>query len=230
MNLLTNLIKIYPWLNDNFVYKSCGHWVVIMKKLPETLTNETRNNIINKSYAKFRANTLHVVLIIHKLNISKTINSIHNTVYHKKIIYRVGRTINIKNFDLDLDTICSAGIHFFCSYKAAFFFEFGNLMVRNYTGKWNQWSDDGDKIIKGQYINGEKSGVWIEWSGDAQRFVKKHYAEERGLTQKMIFRPLIKWHDNNNTNPEENCLHQRNQMPRTGIPQWFCHVMGHCDE
>jgi AMP-activated protein kinase-like protein len=124
----------------NFIYKSCGKWIVVMEKLPETLTNECRPNIFNKSYAKFRANTVRVIKIVNKLDPNsfhtdtcfaqqksarmkdKTINSVTNTMYAQKSqTYAPNEIIIIDDFDPIVDKVCSTGIHYFYSYKAAFF-------------------------------------------------------------------------------------------------------------
>ena len=47
-------------------YKKCGDYIVTMKKLPDTITNESRRNVVDPLYAKFRADKLMVVSIEHK--------------------------------------------------------------------------------------------------------------------------------------------------------------------
>src|SRR5438552_1369387 len=67
--------------NPLYVYKMCtsfnnnngklekNEWLVIMKKLPDTVTNESRKNAFNCKYAKYRANKLEVIEIINVKNL-----------------------------------------------------------------------------------------------------------------------------------------------------------------
>src|SRR2546428_12195942 len=76
--------KCTEYLNDpNFVFKCCidektdDHWIVILKKLDDTVTNESRTNIKNHLYAKFRADKLKVIKIYKIQNPIDVINVDH---------------------------------------------------------------------------------------------------------------------------------------------------------
>jgi antitoxin component YwqK of YwqJK toxin-antitoxin module len=147
--------------NNEFVYKSCGEWVVIMKKLPDTITNETRSDVVDKFYAKFRANKLFVVKIVNKFSTEKSTDYVQNTFYlEKKITYVVNEEVCADNFDTNNDVMCGAGIHFFNSFKAAFFFEFPH---KNFTGKYYSWHYNGQICDKGTLSNGKLTGLRIQW-------------------------------------------------------------------
>jgi antitoxin component YwqK of YwqJK toxin-antitoxin module len=156
-------------MGDYFVYKSCGEWIVFMKKISNTITNEGRDGIVDRSHAKFRANVLFVVRIANKFDKNKTINSVQNTFYEKKITYIVGKQVGVDDFDTNIYDVCSTGIHFFNSYKAAFFFEFPDVMPEKYTGKYNGYYCTGQKMFKGNLSKGKEVGLWIQWFENGQK-------------------------------------------------------------
>src|SRR5438128_254473 len=70
---ITNIKLIHPCIDEkDCVFKSCDYeWIVVLKKLSDTLTNEDRHCVVDARYAKFRANKLKVMLIFNKLNPNK---------------------------------------------------------------------------------------------------------------------------------------------------------------
>lgn len=116
------LVQQYTRFNkqSDYVYKlCCSEWLVIMKKLPSTKTNETRTNIHTTSTgsAKFRASKLHVVKIINIHN-ATTCDSIINHNY-AHTVYTVGKIVVPDAFDSNLNSVCTNGIHYFKTIKAA---------------------------------------------------------------------------------------------------------------
>src|SRR5688500_6099539 len=123
--------------NPVYVYKMCNsnnnYWLVIMKKLPNTITNESRKYVQDKKYAKFRASELEVIAIIN-IQDAKTIDTINNiyrvrnimgnAISFSNIIYKIGCKVKPDRFDFNLDVICSNGIHYFNSIEAAYFYRF----------------------------------------------------------------------------------------------------------
>jgi hypothetical protein len=66
-------------INPIYVYKSCADCVVILERLPDTVTNKNRNNITNKeckSFAKYRGSKFLVKDIFHKFDSTKKVSSI----------------------------------------------------------------------------------------------------------------------------------------------------------
>src|SRR5579872_6315550 len=57
--------------DSSYVYKLCNNnhyrverkWLVVLKKLDDTITNEHRTGIVNDYFAKYRANKLKVIKI-----------------------------------------------------------------------------------------------------------------------------------------------------------------------
>ncbi len=191
------------YINDPmFVYKLCNNkWLVIMKKLTDenseikTITNETRDNIIDPLYAKFRANLLKVILILNVEN-GNIINFITNSYPDKTlctestVLYEIDKLVISEKFDNDLNKICTHGIHYFKSIEGAFFYR---QIPLEFSGTWIRWYENGqrfkefeikngnlhgfytdwheNKIIQseGNYINGAREGHWTFWHDNGKR-------------------------------------------------------------
>ena len=121
------MITIIIMSDIDLCYKRCGDYIVTMKKLPDTICNESRKGIVDPLHAKFRADKLLVVSIEHKLTGNK-INRIQNTTYHNQIWYEVSKEVSVTDYNQDLDEVCAPGIHYFLSRDAAFYY---NDMVRD---------------------------------------------------------------------------------------------------
>jgi antitoxin component YwqK of YwqJK toxin-antitoxin module len=152
------------------VYKSCGHQIVVLKKLEETLTSEERNNVIDPQHAKFRANKLEVLCIFSKSNPDEQLESVNNTIYKKRqLTYSVGEIISVDDYDANVDNICAQGIHYFKSVTAAYYYK---LSKRNFTGTYIKYHDCGNVMSEREYVNGVKCGKWIEWYRNGNKLIE----------------------------------------------------------
>ena len=83
LNYIDTLIDyIYKQYNNDplIVFKSCQiEWIVILKKLSDTITNESRSSAIDIQHAKYRGNKFLVIDIVNKFNINNHINEITNS-------------------------------------------------------------------------------------------------------------------------------------------------------
>jgi antitoxin component YwqK of YwqJK toxin-antitoxin module len=151
-------------LGGEYVFKSCSReWIVVLKKLEDTKTNESRVDVKDSLYAKFRADKLLVVDIVHKF-FDQTIDEITNSAYSNKTIkYKKGEIIEVFNFDKDLDAVCAPGIHYFKSAKAAIYYE---LIIEN--GPNKSWHENGQLHIECAYKNGKEDGLYKEWYANGQ--------------------------------------------------------------
>jgi hypothetical protein len=127
---MSTLEEVFKNCNANHVFKKCkseetGHDCIVMLEKPADyfLCNESRKSVINKNMAKFRCNGL-VVVTIFDLVSRVTVNSI----MHKTEIlflrttfthYEIGKFVKPDLFDIDLDKICTHGIHYFLTLDAA---------------------------------------------------------------------------------------------------------------
>jgi antitoxin component YwqK of YwqJK toxin-antitoxin module len=150
---------------SNKVYKSCGkEWIIVLEKLIDTITNETRDSVVDKKYSKYRANKLKVLEIKNKYSDEK-ISELENSVYEeKKLIYKVGEIVEVDDYDNFEYNICAPGIHYFLNEECAYYYEVGD----NYTGDYHEWNEDGTKFIECFYKNGKKDGKYTEFFRSGQ--------------------------------------------------------------
>lgn len=186
---LDDLIKIingYIPENPDIVYKSCGDFIVILKKLNDTITNENRCDVVDSKCAKFRANKLFTKMIINKFT-GELIPEIANTSYSNKIVYKVGKVMVVDNYDFNINTICAPGIHYFKSIDAAYYF--CNI---GFLGKYKGYYDSGQIKIERDivYIIGDKYTHYIEWHNNGKIYIDCNYKNSK---LNGIFK---KWHKN----------------------------------
>lgn len=125
--------------NSNYCYKIVCYsgrqipYFVVMQKLDDTITNESRKNVVNPQYAKFRANKLKVIDIINckdMIDEESVVNVLHLKGFSsKKTAYEVGNIVVPDEFDSNIENICTGGIHYFNSIDAVyhFFVKFLNI-------------------------------------------------------------------------------------------------------
>jgi antitoxin component YwqK of YwqJK toxin-antitoxin module len=182
-------------VEDKYVYKKCSDtlrkdksrkWLVILKKIRTTKTNEERKTIDPKT-AKFRASELRVVRIINLNDPTKTIRYLVNDYEGKKIKYRVGEIVRPDTFDEDINCVCSNGIHYFKSIEPAIFY--GGVPT-NYTGIGMNWYEDGQKREEQEYLDGKPTGRWQIWHTNGQKWEEGEYLDGKPTGRWQI------WHSN----------------------------------
>jgi hypothetical protein len=174
-NCLKEIKLLYKHYIDDpqYVYKICSDsWIVIMKKLPDTITNEERHNVIDPRYAKFRADKLDVCIIFSVADPLKTQKSIMNTRGNKTLLYTINEIVKPDCFDNEPDIVCTTGIHYFKSICAAYYFRQMSFL---WTGNWITWYENGQMKAKGDYLMGEKTGHWITWYQDGKMKTRGNY-------------------------------------------------------
>lgn len=231
---LNKLYKLYSKYTKNplYVYKICcdalgketpstymdgsfsKKWIVIMKKISDTETNENRDGVIDDLYAKFRANKLLVVKIINinnpKLTKKYIVNEYHCAYYGTlKLKYEVKKIVTPTFYDKDPNNICSGGIHYFKSLKAAYYYR---DCPENYTGRWHAWHTNGRKRISTNYINGERSLYWIGWSHSGAK-VLSGFCDKGSKNGKWT-----EWYENGKKKIEETYVDGKRHGIRT---EWY---------
>jgi antitoxin component YwqK of YwqJK toxin-antitoxin module len=184
---LTKHIEIkYP--EGNFLYKSCStdndSWIVVLQLADRSITNQCRLSIghPNRKYAKFRASKAKVIDIIHKFDQTKIIDSVKSSSHYYKIEYVKGTIVLPNAFDTNLSKVCSSGIHFFESIEAAFYYELDKL--KNYTGHWTEWHQNGKKMAEHYFRNGISTGYWTEWKENGQKKFEGYYTNGQKFVNK----------------------------------------------
>ena len=111
--------------------------------------DKNRNGIVDPQYALYRASKVKVLKIFHMDNETQVIEQMDDTDF----VYIVGKEIDRK--------VCLRKIlHYFKTLEPT---KMWKLNVNNYTGKYMEWYDDGNKKCEGEYKDGKKEGKWTGW-------------------------------------------------------------------
>ncbi|VBB18994.1 hypothetical protein YASMINEVIRUS_1526, partial [Yasminevirus sp. GU-2018] len=144
---LLEIYRVYTsYVGDpRYVYKLCSsRWIVILEKLPDTLCNEGRSNVIDMKYAKFRADKLLVVMIFEAdkpTTKTQTITTQHKNI---KTTYTVGKSVVPDFYDPRPNEVCSGGIHYFTTVDGAYYYR---DPPNGYSGRWFAWNDAGKRML-----------------------------------------------------------------------------------
>jgi len=170
--------ELVDYINDKkYVYKTCGSHIVVLEKLPDTITNENRSNVSqigdNKLYAQYRANKLMVKKIINKYDLTKCANVVSNW-RENKTEYKINENVYPNNFDADLENVCSNGIHYFLKLERAFYYY---LIMEIENGEHLSWHENGQIYEKYNYVNGKLNGEYLEWYDNGEICQKCNYVD-----------------------------------------------------
>ena len=193
--------------NDRTVFKQCGNCIVMLEKLEDTLTNESRSNIIDRRYAKFRANKLLVKKIVDVTTLEeldKVYNFLLGSKFNGKMKYTVGQIVSVDDYDTDLEIVCSTGIHYFLTLERAYrhlckksinngiyvyWFPNGQKFAEcsivdgkfdgKFDGKYEEWYENGQKKIECNYINGKTYGKYEKWYPSGQKCKECNYINNK---------------------------------------------------
>lgn len=155
--------------HPDIVYKSCGGiWLVMLQKLPYSVNNEKRKNIVDDKYAKYRANKLRVIGIINKFDCTECISEIENTIYiYDKIKYTVNSHVNAYNYDKIKTNVITTGIHYYKSIEPAFYEELNIFKEFNDSyllkGTIPYWDENGAFGSYIYYNNDKTHNNWYRW-------------------------------------------------------------------
>jgi len=146
-------------------YKKIQHGFIVKLRI-EGNNNELRSSVkrCNMATSKFRCERAFVLDIYH--SVDKTIHvekgyGLHDT----KFLYTVGEYVNVKDYDKDVENVCSSGIHYFLSEEPAFYWNFDKS---NYTGEWKDWYPNGQLQYHFFYKDGKLDGLAKIWCNNGQ--------------------------------------------------------------
>jgi antitoxin component YwqK of YwqJK toxin-antitoxin module len=174
--------------DPEYVYKICmKQYIVIMKKLPTTQTNEKRDKVGDPGYAKFRADCLEVCVIININEPMQKLEYVISNYGNRKIKYEINNSVVPDEYDINQNNVCTGGIHYFNSIDRAFFYR---NRPSGYDGTWIEWHDNGHKYSQGNYHDNKKTGIWIEWYNDGHIYSQGNYCHDKKTG------PWFIWHAN----------------------------------
>ncbi len=169
--------------NPIFVFKKCGEFIVVLEKPEDVLCNEMRTGIIDKNFAKFRANGLWCKFIIHFKTFACPTKIRHDVVYGtKNIVYKIGEFITPDDYNKDIEKVCTNGIHYFLTLEAAFYY---NLIP--FCGRYQFHTENGRLYAICNYRDFELHGEMIEWyaNGNIENRSYYEHARKHGLQLKL---------------------------------------------
>jgi hypothetical protein len=175
--------------STKYVYKACvdfysknkddRKWLVIMKKTPKTITNESREKVHDTNVAKHRANLLKVIKIINMNKPTLTKKYIMNCTMtesgYKFMFYKVGKIVKSDSYDNDPNVVCGSGIHYFKTLLPAFYYgEHYQKSKCEYS--YIHWNKYGKISFSGGYKNRKKHGLWAGYfAGEMNLYSKGNF-------------------------------------------------------
>lgn len=169
------------------IYNSAGdgEYIVEMELCHDSLTDSDRS-VIDRRYADFRTNKVLIKKIYRKDNESETLNEIHSDYAQENGInsfqitkYVVSNEPLIdNNFNHNINNIWLAGIHYFESKDAAYFYN-NNLI--NFTGLAKKWNRDGFLIEQQEYVNGKRHGKGISYVDPIRSFWQPKFVSQQAI-------------------------------------------------
>jgi hypothetical protein len=153
--------------------------VLITLEIPsDAITNCGRSSVRVAETAKYRANKVKVLKIEAP---GKTYTTAISGFYRNPLKYTVGNTIAVEDYDMDVETVCSTGIHFFLTKRPAELYGEPNLK----DGLHQSWHDNGEKEREFTIVNREYEGVFQAWHANGQKYIECTYVNQQleGLYQ-----------------------------------------------
>lgn len=179
---LTDLCRKYI-TDPSCVYTlSDDRYIVVMKKLHDTITNEARANIVDASHALFRADKLKVLHIVDLYDIKNRVRSIQDRSVADTAQYTVNVVVLPRyKFDANINGVRTGGLFYNNTIETAYH---SILPCPNgYTGSRTVWYDNGQMMYVGMFVDGKKSGQWTFWYDNGQMKTQGGYVEGKRLGQ-----------------------------------------------
>uniref|UniRef100_A0A6C0EAF7 MORN-repeat protein n=1 Tax=viral metagenome TaxID=1070528 RepID=A0A6C0EAF7_9ZZZZ len=127
--------------NPITVYKKCNRYILILCKLEDTVTNESREFIIDPKYAKYKANKLRVLKIFDMFTLEEILELKQEYTY-------------VKNEIVEEVTYCK-------TIEVAYYADNYKLNLTN--GKFIEWYENGSKRTEYTLVNGKIDGIYKYW-------------------------------------------------------------------
>ncbi len=153
------LKQIYD--EERIKYKRCYHYLIVLYITSDIETNENRNRVIDKRFAKFRAARAWCVCIFDTF-VMKTVSKYLNHVGEFSANYYANGWVFPTFYDTNVNNICSAGIHFFNHCLGAYFY--------------HQMNEDDDSV-KIDFDNSGCVDTWRDASVGWQQVKERHLQE-----------------------------------------------------
>jgi len=149
----------------NYVYKACRHSIVTLELLSDSKTTEARKDVSDSNFAKFRTNKVRVISLIDPITGTKLTED--TSIYDHMFKYKVNEIITEQNFDLNINSVCSRGIHYFKTRDAALAWYYDQIPYsRKKDGIYYCYYDNGQVSSCEKYKNDMRVGEITGWYMD----------------------------------------------------------------
>lgn len=186
------------------VGKSEHEKVIVTLEIPEdAITNMNRKDIVDASKAKHRTNKAKVLSIEDKDGNSYKEAKSYN-YKDRLLVYEVGKTVYVEDFDTNIKELCSTGIHYFLDKELAKMFDYKWFITNTVlNGPYNTYDDNGrlwryaeykDRVLHGKqisyhyngqvsedctHVDGKKEGVCIKYDCDGNIIGESTYKNDK---------------------------------------------------
>uniref|UniRef100_A0A6C0EAX7 Uncharacterized protein n=1 Tax=viral metagenome TaxID=1070528 RepID=A0A6C0EAX7_9ZZZZ len=200
MNELEKLKVKIGTCDDKTVYNKCNRYILILEKLEDTLTNESRSDVVDKYHAQFKANKLLVKKIIDVVTLEeKDRCDSHSLGSHlssmgisNKIIYKTGKEYIagqiLENSNTDFSLPYPIGETYYLTLEKAYFNVINTKLRRN--GKNYSWYDNGQKREEYTIIDKKINGKYEEWYENGKKRRECNYVNDK------LDGKYEEWHEN----------------------------------
>ena len=174
--------------------------VIITLEIPEdAITNMKRKDIFNAETAQYRTNKALVIKI--EDNDGVTYDEAESLFVDKKkkLKYIVNKEVTSDDFDMNLEDVCAAGIHFFLSKDIAKNYPTPDI----YNGLVESYYEDGRKSYEATFINNKQHGFETAWFRDGS---KKWISRYEDGNRHGLFEG---WYENGNKRCEFNFVNNK---------------------
>lgn len=190
--------KCKKYINDPmYVYGCCQNNIIVMRRTPQTRTNEKEEStiMVDISHASFLTNKMSVTLIIDITNTSSQPQNLVDywidTVTRRNLVtcYEVGKTTVVYKDEVGGETveIDALPITYYRTVETAF----GKIIEENgpgnFTGLVTVWHKNGQKSMEGSYIDGMKLGRWMTWRSDGKLESESYYSDDKIVGEIVYF-------------------------------------------
>ena len=193
--ILSDFIKDYK-KDPMYVYKTCirrdMEFLIVLKRLPGTITDENRETVVNNSRALHHGNKFEVVMITDVnspfLKYNQTLKMHKPYQYDDTDIpstyqYEVGKIVESQHMDYEI----GSGIIFFTDFLRAVSYRREDTASPCFTGVWNHYLDNGQLISSYNYEHGRKISSRMDTSQTTITELKLEHNPNINIIVKVSF-------------------------------------------
>jgi antitoxin component YwqK of YwqJK toxin-antitoxin module len=183
------------------IAKSSGTRVLVTLEIPsDARTNITRCDIVNTQYAKHRCDRA-LVMSIEDSEGNRYCTATSSEYLKKQLVYTTGQIVHEPDYNLDPETVCGEGIHFFlnkevaltynildyakdnrvyqeCDYKSPLKLEI-QCVNKVPDGTAKSWHSNGNVAQEFNFSNGKLHGEYKRWYPNGQLSEQYMYKNDK---------------------------------------------------